>query len=125
MSVVDATLSLISTIIGGGIVGLPYAFYYLGIPFGIFTLILVGFLTHRSCLMYLRTKDILPGNQESLYEVGFMILGVKSIYAIAGIISCASVGLIMIYLIVFGEIVGTVVADIFFGGKENNWLTTK
>lgn len=64
MSVTDAALSLISTIIGGGIVGLPYAFFHCGIVFGIILLILISFLTYRSCVLMLNAKDLVPGDVE-------------------------------------------------------------
>jgi amino acid permease len=42
MSRTSAILSIVSTIVGGGIVSLPHSFYFIGIIFGILLIILAA-----------------------------------------------------------------------------------
>jgi len=42
LNVSQAALALISTIVGGAIVGLPNAFYYVGLPIGTACIILIA-----------------------------------------------------------------------------------
>jgi hypothetical protein len=61
LSFTGVVLAIISTIIGGGIVGLPYSFYYAGIPVAILLNLIVTLLTILSCYMYLLAKDLTNG----------------------------------------------------------------
>lgn len=99
-----ATLSLLSTVIGGGIVGLPFAFYQLGIPLGIFSCILIATLNYLSAKVYFKTRELIPGKPESFYEMGYMLSGRISIYIVSFIIFFLCFGLSIIYFVLFGKL---------------------
>ena len=61
MTRTGAILSIISTIVGGGIVSLPHSFYFIGIIFGTILIILAGAQSTYSIYLYLKAKDYLPG----------------------------------------------------------------
>ena len=106
LSINQGALAILSTCVGGGIVGLPLAMFNLGLPLAIFLQVLVMFSTHMSSNMYLYIKDIVPDKPDSLYEIGYMIMGRKSIFILASILIINSFGLCMIYFIVFGDTAG-------------------
>ena len=106
LSINQGALAILSTCVGGGIVGLPLAMFNLGLPLAILLQILVMFSTHMSSNMYLYIKDIVPDKPDSLYEIGYMIMGRKSIFILASILIINSFGLCMIYFIVFGDTAG-------------------
>jgi len=60
MSGIFATFALLSTIIGGGIVGIPFSMYHTGIPFGIILNFIVMMASWYSCKLYLGAKLLVP-----------------------------------------------------------------
>ena len=93
-----------SAIVGGGIVGIPYAMFHTGIPLGLFLNIAVALAGWYTGMLYLRVKDLSPTYVESMYELGFVTMGTLSIYLISVIILISGIGCIMIYFIVFSNI---------------------
>ena len=75
----------------------------LGIPLALFAQLSIMVATHYSTTMYLYIKDVVPDNPESLYELGYMILGRPSIFILAAINVINTIGIQMIYLIILGD----------------------
>lgn len=119
-------LAILSTCVGGGIVGLPLAMYNLGIPIAIFLQILAMIATHWSAKMYLFAKDRVPDSPDSLYEVGFLTMGRFAIYFIASIFIINAFGLVIIYFMVFGDTFGQFIAGFYPGTSlDSDWYTSR
>ena len=116
---------MLSAIIGGGIVGIPFAMIHTGIPFGIILNVLVAMMGWYTGHLYLRCKDLAPTYVESLYELGFVSLGSASIYIISTVILISGIGCIMIYFIVFGDIAASLAKRAYYESGTENILTTR
>lgn len=114
-------LAILSTIIGGGIVSIPYSFVSFGIPFGILANILAVGLTILSCDLYMAAKDIVPDSPESFYEIGYMTLGRNSIFMVGLAQFINSFGLMLVYFIVFGDTSAQLVANVANEGVMDIW----
>ena len=53
----QTVLALISTIIGGGLVGIPFAFYHAGIPLALVLNVLGAALNIFASYLYIKAKD--------------------------------------------------------------------
>jgi len=129
LTVSGAVLTIISTIVGGGIVGLPYGFYNLGIYLGCAIMIGVGFQQANAAWLYLCTKDLVAGKPESIFEIGYMLFKRKSIFFISVILAMNAFGLVMVYFIVFSKIMASMCTDSFDVTEDDDsfkhWLVTK
>ena len=61
MTTFEGALSLLSTIIGGGIVALPFSIRQFGIPLGLLVLFAVMELSYLSAYLWLKIKKLMPG----------------------------------------------------------------
>ena len=111
LTVNQGALAILSTCVGGGIVSLPLAMWNLGVPLSIFLQCCVMFATHTSSNMYLAIRDLVPDKPDSLYEIGYMLFGRKSIFILASVFFLNGFGLCMIYFIVFGDTAGQLAAS--------------
>lgn len=105
---------MLSTIIGGGIVGIPYAMYLSGIPIGLVINVMCFCMSYLSTYLFMETKKKSDVPIKTLYEFGYVCIGKSSIYYIAFLSVVQTVGFVMIYFIVFGDLLGSIVLDIFY-----------
>ena len=105
-------MAIISTIVGGGIVSLPHSIYFTGFIFGFLLMVLSGIQTTYSVLLYLKAKDYLPGEPQSIFEMGYILFGRQSIFWISGILIFNSIGLMLIYFMVFSDTLKSLIIDL-------------
>ena len=100
--------------------------YNLGLPLAMFLQVLIIIVTHSSSNLYLWIKDIVPGSPESLYEIGYMIVGRNSIFLLGSVFFLNSVGMCMIYFMVFGDTTGQLAASFTDSEKLGSiWYTSR
>ena len=104
LTVFEAGLALLSAIIGGGIVGIPFSMVHTGIPLGLALNAAVAAIGWFTGSLYLKVKDLSPTYVESLFEIGFVTMGKASIYLFSITILVTGSGVTIIYLIVFSDI---------------------
>ncbi|KAM6978207.1 putative sodium-coupled neutral amino acid transporter 11 [Tautogolabrus adspersus] len=79
-TMMSASFNLINSIIGSGIIGLPYALNQAGLPLGLLLLILVGFITDYTIILLIKGGSITGTNsyqalvQSTFGFPGFLIL---------------------------------------------------
>jgi amino acid permease len=117
--VCEASLALVSSIVGGGIVGVPFSMLTTGIPFGIFLNISIVGLYLFSGHLYLKAMKMSSAYVESLYQMGYLTLGKSAIYMFAAVLFLTQFGMSTIYFVVFGDIASSIVKQLFYEDKEN------
>ena len=122
LTVCQASLALVATNVGGGILGLPYAFYHLGIVLGVIMVFILGVLNHFSTMMYLKTKDLSPRKYESVYELAYLLFGRPSIFVVTTVMFCSNLGALILYYMIIGETLSTLVAQMLLDPKQGQTL---
>ena len=103
--------------IGAGIVGIPFAYMTLGVPGALIINCIMIWQTLNSCRLYFLTMDMLSG-LESLSEIGYRLLGRKSIFIINGMVMTNCVA----YYNIFGGIMSQIFLE--FTGNDDSFFTS-
>ena len=120
LTTAGGVFSTMAVFVGGGIVTLPNAFYTTGIYIGLMILFCIGGLTINRAWLYMKTKDLIPGRPESMYEIGYYLFGRKIIFVISFMLALLNFGTIIGLLKIFGGICSSLVRDIFSVGDESS-----
>lgn len=119
----EGSLAVLSTVIGGGIVGIPWAMAQMGIPLGIIVNAIVTLATQFSCYLYLQARNNIPVSLNSIYEVSYICMGRAGIFIVSAVQFGNALGLDIIYFIVFGDATGSIVYGLSKNKQKNFWTS--
>lgn len=119
MTTWEGCFSVVAYNLSTWLVMVPYCFAHLGIPLAIVLIILVAFQTYFSCELYIQTRAIIPGNYESFYELGYMLMGRKAIFYIGIINFWYNWFAVITCYILFSDITKSLVNSLFYDHREH------
>lgn len=105
----SAAITIISECIGAGMVSLPITYLRVGT---LTTLALLAYATVRvtsSTYLLLKTKDMIPGKPESLFEMGYILLGRSFIFIMSFTLFTYCTLLCIAYFFLFGGLVSSLI----------------
>lgn len=102
MTVLESTLSLISCIIGAGIVSIPYALTAAGLWNGIVTNIIIIMILMFASHLYIKSMDYLKLN--SISELCYMSMGRSSIYIVNASFTFIFFMVLILYNVLFSNV---------------------
>ena len=99
----QTALSIISTIMGGGIVSIPFAYAVAGVAVGLTVQVVVVIAIMIACSLYLKTRSILQcGTSFSL--LANQCLGRHASVFVNALIALAVFGILVLYMLLFARI---------------------
>lgn len=122
VGVFTGALTLIGTIIGGGVVGLPYAVLKTGLIFGLILNVANAVGGIYAVKLLIRAKNIT--GLASYSELGFACFGRASIFVINALVALATAGMPIAYFMIFGHICGPLLEEIF-GSDSSFWTSSQ
>ena len=106
MSIFQTALAIVATNVGGGILGVPYAFYHLGIFNAAALCLFLAVTGQVSVMLHLRIKDLSPHKYESVYELAYFFYGRPAIFVLIAIYFSSALSCMVLYYMILGDTVG-------------------
>jgi sodium-coupled neutral amino acid transporter 11 len=111
-----ATFNFVNSIVGAGIIGMPYAIKQCGLLMGVALLVFVAYIVHLSVLMLISV-----GINEKIYnyeELAHHLFGKRGYYITVGAMFTFAYGAMIAYLVIVGDTAPHVLNYILSSDKE-------
>jgi amino acid permease len=103
MHTYEAVAGILASVLGAGIVFIPYTLEKVGFTVSFFLIIFAILVGQASVELYMRTVELLPFPVTTLYDLGYIVMRTRIIvYVIAFLQLIMACGLVICYLILFG-----------------------
>ena len=122
MSIFQTSLALISANVGGGMLGIPFAFYHLGLFLGLICVVIAALLSHYANVMYLKVKDLTPRRYESVYEIAYLLTGRPSIFVVCSVMLITNFTASLLFYMVLGETISSLCTQVLIVPGANETL---
>ena len=113
VTVLNAAFIILSTFVGVGVLGLPFAFYQMGPIYAMAIVTILALTKIVTVQLYLDAMDMIPSKPRTLVAIGHDLFGNTAMYLIAGIVAFNYLSLNMCYLIVLGKTLASWNIDVF------------
>lgn len=104
-----AAVTIISECIGAGMVSLPLTYLRTGVFVTLLLLLYSVVRITSSCYILLKTKDVIPGKPESLFEMGYILIGRPFIFIMSFTLFTYCTFLTIAYFFLFGGVVSSLI----------------
>ena len=118
LSIFEASLSMHVSSIGLGFLGMPFAFYHLGLYLGIFICFIGGLLSHFANMLYLRVKDLTPGKYASIYEIAYLLFGRSAIFIVCIVMFVSNFVCLLLFYMVLGDSISSLATQVLLPPSE-------
>jgi amino acid permease len=103
MHTYEAVLGILASVLGAGMVFIPYTLEKVGFTVALFLITFAMLVGQASVELYMQTVSLLPFPVNTLYDLGYIVMRTRIIvYVIAFLQLIMSCGLVICYLILFG-----------------------
>jgi amino acid permease len=101
----EGVLSMLSTLIGAGIVFTPFMVYQIGLFDGLVVFLVVEIISYVAVYQYMYVMTMIPFNVETIYDLSFLITKSRTfLLVVAVLMFVACSGMTVTYSILFARI---------------------
>ena len=123
MSIFEGALTMFTSVLGAGVLGLPYAIYSMGLYYGLaFCFVFIANF-HFSNKMYVKAAEMLPNKFASAFEISYMLFGKAGYLLTCFLFTSLTFGCLLLYYLIMAENIAAIFVKEEEKGEESFWYS--